>query len=119
MRDEGTHQVAMVRLHNYLPARPDCAPQGSEDCYIFIVCSISKRGEDIARDIETRFWQGRPQIMPLITQPLQRQFPSLALRQGQHGLRLIHAEHLCPEHRKRTGETSPTARRIQEPTPWV
>src|SRR6266436_4437326 len=110
MRDEGTHQVAMVRLHNYPPARPDCASQRSEDCYILLVRSISKRGEDIARDIETRLWEGRPQIMTQITQPLRQQFPALTFCQGQHSLRLINAEHVGPEQRKRTGEPSPTAR---------
>src|SRR5207249_12301443 len=60
MRDEGAHQVAMVRLHNYSPPWPDCASQGSEDGHVLLFRSISKRGEDIARDIEARFGEGQP-----------------------------------------------------------
>jgi hypothetical protein len=51
VRDEGTHQIAMVRLHDYTPAGWDCPSQSSEDGYVFLFRSVSKRGEDIAGDI--------------------------------------------------------------------
>src|SRR5258708_15140378 len=109
----------MVRLYNHSPARPDCASQRSEDGHVLLVRPISKRGEDVARDIETRLGERRPQIMPQITQPLRRQVPTLVFRQGQQSIRLIDAEHVRAQQSKRTGKPAPTAWRIQEPAPWV
>ncbi len=41
----------MVGLHHDPAARPDSFPQRSEQSQILLLCSISERSEDIARDI--------------------------------------------------------------------
>src|SRR5215469_14775750 len=61
---ERTHHVSMVRLNKHAPARAECASQGLERGYIFLLRSIPKRSEDIASDIETGLLEGLAKIMP-------------------------------------------------------
>src|SRR6266852_9504653 len=109
----------MVRLDDYPPTGSDRIAQGSEHGHVLLLRSISKRGEDVAGDVETRRVQRQPEIMTHVTQPLWRQFPALAFRRRHQSLRLIHAKDIGSKQRKRAGEPAPATRRVKEAAPWL
>src|ERR1035441_5972942 len=52
--------------------------------------------------------------MPEITQSLGTHLSTLHFRSLKQYLRLVHTQHRCAQHGEWAGQTSPTARRIQE-----
>jgi hypothetical protein len=116
-RNEGSHQVAMVRLDKQQAAWPKSSPQIGEDLEIVFLSSVAERREDVECAVESILAERSSEVMYNISQLGHRELSALPLGKLQKRRGLVDTNHNGPALRQGTRQAPIAARSIEYSAP--